>query len=133
MPSVTVANDWVSPREKIAEPWSRGNTPDLVLGASVDAEPLLEHVLADGLDLERVEEVHEADRVDLGPLLGDLLEEVLLDRGDLALALELALDEERGREGLAALLAHEVHLVRGLRNVVDVLVGLAERAAHLDL
>ena len=110
-----------------------GERTDLVLGASVDAETLLEHVLADGLDLERVEEVHEADRVDLGPLLGDLLEEVLLDRGDLALALELALDEERGREGLAALLAHEVHLVRGLRNVVDVLVGLAERAAHLDL
>ena len=27
VPSVTVANDWVSPREKIAEPWRRGNTP----------------------------------------------------------------------------------------------------------
>ena len=111
----------------------RGERADLVLGAAVDAEALLEHVLPDGLDLERVEEVHEADGVDLGPLLGDLLEEVLLDRRDLALALELALDEQRGGEGLSALLAHEVHLVRGLRDVLDVLVGLAEGAAHLDL
>ena len=106
---------------------------NLVLGTAVDAEALLEHVLADGLDLEGVEEVHEADGVDLGPLLAHLLEEVLLDGGDLALALELALDEQRGREGLAALRADEVHLVLRLRHVVDVLVGLAEGAAHLDL
>ena len=62
-----------------------------------------------------------------------LLEEVLLDGAHLALALELALDEQRGREGLATLRADEVHLVRGLRHVVDVLVRLAEGAAHLDL
>ena len=111
----------------------RGERTDLVLGASVDAEPLLQDVLADGLDLKGVEEVDEADCVDLGPLLGNLLEEVFLDCGDLALALELALDEKRGSESLAALLAHEVHLVRGLRDVLDVLVGLAEGAAHLDL
>ncbi len=111
----------------------RGERTDLVLGASVDAEPLLQDVLADGLDLKGVEEVHEADCVDLGPLLGDLLEEVFLDCGDLALALELALDEKRCGKCLAAFLAHEVHLVRGLRNVVDVLVGLAEGTAHLDL
>ena len=65
----------------------RGERAYLVLGAPVDAEPLLEDVLADRLDLKRVEEMDEADRVDLGPLLADLLEEVFLDCGDLALAL----------------------------------------------
>ena len=110
-----------------------GERADLVLGATVDAKALLEHVLADGLDLERIEEMHETDGIHLGPLLGDLLEQVFLDGGNLALALELALYEKRGRESLAALLAHEVHLVRRLRNIDDDLVGLAEGAAHLDL
>ena len=77
--------------------------------------------------------MHEADGVDLRPLLADLLEQVLLDGAHLALALQLALDEQRRGEGLAALGADEVHLVLRLRDVVDVLVGLAERAAHLDL
>ena len=61
------------------------------------------------------------------------MRQVLLDGAHLALALQLALDEQRRREGLAALGADEVHLVLRLRDVVDVLVGLAERAAHLDL
>ena len=111
----------------------RGERTDLVLGAAVDALAVDEHVLADGLDLERVEEMHEADGVDLGPLFGNLLEEVFLDGADLALALELALDEQRRRKGLAAFGADEVHLLRRLRNVGDHLVGLAERTAHLDL
>ncbi len=111
----------------------RRKRTDLVLGAAVDAQPLLQHVLAHGLDLERIEKVHETDRVDFRPLLGDLLEEVFLDDRDLALALQLALDEQGRRESLAAFLAHEVHLVRRLGDVLDHLVRLAQRAAHFEL
>ena len=104
-----------------------------MLRTAVDALAVLEHVVAHGLDLEGVEEVHEADGVDFRPLLGNLLEEVFLDRGDLALTLELALDEKSGGESLASFGAHEVHLVLRLRNVDNLLVGLAERTAHFDL
>src|SRR5574344_2472019 len=110
-----------------------GERTDLVRGTSVDAKAPLEDVRADGLDLERVEEVHEADGVNLGPFLGNLLEEGFLDGADLALAFELALDQKRGGESLAAFLAHEVHLVGRLLDVGDDLVRLAERTAHLDL
>ena len=111
----------------------RRQRADLVLGAAINTKALLQHVLAYRLDLERVEEMHEADSVNLGPLLGDLLEQILLDGRDLALTLQLALDEQRRRKGLSALGTHEVHLVRRLRDILDVLVRLAERTAHLNL
>ena len=114
-------------------PHLSGQRTDLVLGSSVDAFAVDEHVVAHRLDFERVEEMHEADGVDLGPLLGNLPEEVFLDGGNLALTLELALDEERRGESFAAFGAHEVHLVLRLRDILDVLVGKAERAAHFDL
>ena len=111
----------------------RRQRTDLVLRTAVDALAVLKHVVAHCFDLEGVKEVHETDGVDLGPLLGDLLQEILLNRGNLALTLQLALDEQRRGESLATLGTHEVHLVLRLRNVDDLLVGLAERTAHLNL
>ena len=96
-----------------------------MLCTTVDALAVLKHVVAHGLDLESVEEMHKTDCVDLRPLLGNLLEEVFLDRGDLALTLELALDEKCSGESLASFGTHEVHLVRGLRDVLDLLVSFS--------
>ncbi len=104
-----------------------------MLGASINAKPLLEHVLAHGLDFESVEEMHEADCVHFRPLFAHLLKEVFLDGAHLALTLELALDEKSCGKSFATFGAHEVHLVGRLGDILDILVGLAEGAAHLDL
>jgi len=107
---------------------------DLIRAAAVDALAVLKDVLADEVDLERVEKRDEGCNSDLfRPLLKGLGLQLVLDRLDRVLAFQLVADEQGLAQGGLAVGIEKRHLlgVRGL--FCDHLVRLAEQSAQLVL